>query len=25
MERHLKDEKIKELEEIPETPKLERS
>ena len=25
MERHLKDEKIKELDEIPETPKLERS
>ena len=25
MDRHLKDEKIKELDEIPETPKLERS
>jgi|TARA_R110001583_G_scaffold59557_4_gene177047 hypothetical protein len=25
MERHLKEEKIKELEEVPEAPKLERS
>lgn len=25
MDRHLKEEKIKELDEIPETPKLERS